>query len=176
MEKANQAEARLKYLLSQSDIFSHFGLNAGNKKVVDNTPSSPESPRHRGRAAAADADLDEDELAMLEEENDESTAAPGKGHTVMLQRQPTVITGGTMRAYKLEGLNWLIRLQENGINGILADEMGLGGVLFPLCCMFYIVLRKNTAEHIYFSIHARVQESRRSASHHCAEVHTIQLD
>src|SRR3546814_1966841 len=26
----------------------------------------------------------------------------------------------------LEGVNWLISLYENGINGILADEMGLG--------------------------------------------------
>ena len=31
-----------------------------------------------------------------------------------------------VRSYQLEGLNWMIRLQENGINGILADEMGLG--------------------------------------------------
>lgn len=31
-----------------------------------------------------------------------------------------------MRDYQLRGLNWLISLYENGINGILADEMGLG--------------------------------------------------
>ncbi|XP_020267443.1 uncharacterized protein LOC109842929 isoform X3 [Asparagus officinalis] len=30
---------------------------------------------------------------------------------------------GKMRDYHLAGLNWLIRLNENGINGILADEM-----------------------------------------------------
>nr|GMD82607.1 ISWI chromatin-remodeling complex ATPase CHR11-like [Ipomoea batatas] len=30
---------------------------------------------------------------------------------------------GEMRDYQLAGLNWLIRLYENGINGILADEM-----------------------------------------------------
>lgn len=30
---------------------------------------------------------------------------------------------GNMRDYQLAGLNWLIRLYENGINGILADEM-----------------------------------------------------
>jgi hypothetical protein len=30
------------------------------------------------------------------------------------------------RYYQLDGLNWMIRLEENGINGILADEMGLG--------------------------------------------------
>jgi hypothetical protein len=35
------------------------------------------------------------------------------------------------RSYQLEGLNWMIRLQENGINGILADEMGLGKFTLP---------------------------------------------
>ena len=34
-----------------------------------------------------------------------------------------------MREYQLAGLNWLIRLYDNGINGILADEMGLGKTL-----------------------------------------------
>ena len=28
-----------------------------------------------------------------------------------------------MRDYQLRGLNWMISLYENGINGILADEM-----------------------------------------------------
>lgn len=30
---------------------------------------------------------------------------------------------GKMRDYQIRGLNWLISLYENGINGILADEM-----------------------------------------------------
>lgn len=33
-----------------------------------------------------------------------------------------------MRDYQLRGLNWLISLYENNVNGILADEMGLGNV------------------------------------------------
>ena len=28
-----------------------------------------------------------------------------------------------MKDYLLQGLNWLIKLYDNGINGILADEM-----------------------------------------------------
>ena len=36
---------------------------------------------------------------------------------------PVVIKNGEMRDYQLRGLNWLISLFENGINGILADEM-----------------------------------------------------
>jgi SWI/SNF-related matrix-associated actin-dependent regulator of chromatin subfamily A member 5 len=37
--------------------------------------------------------------------------------------QPSIITGTTLRDYQLQGLNWLIHLYDNGINGILADEM-----------------------------------------------------
>jgi SNF2 family DNA or RNA helicase len=33
---------------------------------------------------------------------------------------------GEMRDYQLKGVQWLISLDMNGLNGILADEMGLG--------------------------------------------------
>lgn len=36
---------------------------------------------------------------------------------------PSDIKTGKMRDYQVRGLNWLISLYENGINGILADEM-----------------------------------------------------
>jgi len=35
----------------------------------------------------------------------------------------SVVKGGEMRDYQVRGLNWMISLYENGINGILADEM-----------------------------------------------------
>ncbi|KAK5700805.1 putative ATPase [Elasticomyces elasticus] len=41
-------------------------------------------------------------------------------------KQPDLVSGGLMRSYQLEGLEWLTSLYENGLNGILADEMGLG--------------------------------------------------
>jgi hypothetical protein len=44
-----------------------------------------------------------------------------------LQVQPSILTGGTLREYQLQGLNWLIHLYDNGINGILADEMVRAG-------------------------------------------------
>lgn len=39
-----------------------------------------------------------------------------------------------MRDYQVRGLNWLISLYENGINGILADEMVS---LFNICLSFF---------------------------------------
>jgi SWI/SNF-related matrix-associated actin-dependent regulator of chromatin subfamily A member 5 len=33
------------------------------------------------------------------------------------------VKGGKMRDYQVQGLNWMVSLHHNGINGILADEM-----------------------------------------------------
>lgn len=40
-------------------------------------------------------------------------------------KQPESLVG-ELRPYQLDGLNWLYKLHEAGLNGILADEMGLG--------------------------------------------------
>ena len=54
--------------------------------------------------------------------------------------QPTLVTGGQLRDYQLEGVEWLVSLFENGLNGILADEMGLGKTL--QCISFLAFLRE----------------------------------
>jgi ATP-dependent DNA helicase len=33
---------------------------------------------------------------------------------------------GELREYQLQGVQWMISLYQNGLNGILADQMGLG--------------------------------------------------
>lgn len=43
-----------------------------------------------------------------------------------------------MRDYQVRGLNWLVNLYENGINGILADEMGLGKTLQSISVLAYL--------------------------------------
>lgn len=52
--------------------------------------------------------------------------------------QPPNIKFGTMRDYQLEGLNWLIKLHDTGLNGILADEMGLGKTLQTISLFAYL--------------------------------------
>ena len=53
--------------------------------------------------------------------------------------QPVLISGGVMRKYQLEGLQWMINLDQNGINGILADEMGLGKTLQTISLFAHLV-------------------------------------
>lgn len=39
-------------------------------------------------------------------------------------RQPHILAGGELKEYQLAGLQWLVSLYNNKLNGILADEMG----------------------------------------------------
>jgi DNA helicase INO80 len=49
----------------------------------------------------------------------------------------------TLKEYQMKGLNWLVNLYEQGINGILADEMGLGKTVQSISVMAYLAERYN---------------------------------
>jgi DNA helicase INO80 len=51
--------------------------------------------------------------------------------------QPKLLTA-QLKEYQLKGLNWLVNLYEQGINGILADEMGLGKTIQSISVMAYL--------------------------------------
>ncbi|KAI9487236.1 MAG: SNF2 family N-terminal domain-containing protein [Benjaminiella poitrasii] len=78
--------------------------------------------------------------AIIEEEADakkkqktEATIKPS-----FSARQPSLVTGGVLRDYQLAGVEWLISLWENGLNGILADEMGLGKTLQTIAFLAHL--------------------------------------
>jgi len=51
---------------------------------------------------------------------------------VPIFQQPEPITGAKLKPYQLEGLQWMVSLDQNGILGIQADELRLGKV-FSVC-------------------------------------------
>ncbi|XP_056104187.1 lymphoid-specific helicase [Rhinichthys klamathensis goyatoka] len=57
-------------------------------------------------------------------------------------QQPNLFSGGVMRWYQVEGIEWLRMLWENGINGILADEMGLGKTIQCIAHIAMMVEKK----------------------------------
>ncbi|XWS53660.1 hypothetical protein CRYUN_Cryun10bG0019800 [Craigia yunnanensis] len=118
----NRGKGRLKYLLQQTELFAHFAKG--------DQSSSQKKVKGRGRHASKVTEEEEDEECLKEEED-------GLSGNTRLLTQPSCIQG-KMRDYQLAGLNWLIRLYENGINGILADEMGLGKTLQTISLMGYL--------------------------------------
>ncbi len=170
-----QAEARLQYLLGQSALFGHFGkgLEERQKKTEEKaakksgsaalSSSSSSTPAKRGRKGRREKDtsgdgMDDEERELLadqlsddelEGESKEGSGSPARkrkgGVGTYLTSQPSIITGGKLRAYQLEGLNWIIHLLENGLNGILADEMGLGKTLQSVSVIAYMTQFKKEA-------------------------------
>ncbi|OIV95793.1 hypothetical protein TanjilG_20243 [Lupinus angustifolius] len=117
----NRGKGRLKYLLQQTELFAHFAKG--------DQSSSQKKTRGRGRHASKVTEEEEDEEYLKEEDD--------VANNTRLLTQPSCIQG-KMRDYQLAGLNWLIRLYENGINGILADEMGLGKTLQTISLLGYL--------------------------------------
>ncbi|RQM07216.1 hypothetical protein DH86_00000907 [Scytalidium sp. 3C] len=53
--------------------------------------------------------------------------------------QPSILVGGTLKEYQLKGLQWMISLYNNNLNGILADEMGLGKTIQTISLITYLI-------------------------------------
>jgi ATP-dependent helicase STH1/SNF2 len=55
--------------------------------------------------------------------------------------QPRMLQGGDLKEYQLAGLEWLVSLYNNNLNGILADEMGLGEFFLPPSLPSLVLMR-----------------------------------
>jgi ATP-dependent helicase STH1/SNF2 len=49
------------------------------------------------------------------------------------------LVGGTLKEYQLKGLQWMVSLYNNHLNGILADEMGLGKTIQTISLITYLI-------------------------------------
>lgn len=141
-----QRVTRLKHLLEKSSLYSEFLFKrmkeqeeerlakaARAKKKLEKYGSAPAPVSKPGKKVIL-ADYATEALAASH--HDEHAAGPAevvdtfsrklKDGSVISDRQSSLVTGGVLRNYQLQGVEWLKALFENGLNGILADEMGLG--------------------------------------------------
>jgi ATP-dependent helicase STH1/SNF2 len=54
-----------------------------------------------------------------------------------ITRQPLSLVGGTLKEYQIKGLQWMVSLYNNNLNGILADEMVRSLRRFPTQHSFF---------------------------------------
>ncbi|EJD52138.1 hypothetical protein AURDEDRAFT_111600 [Auricularia subglabra TFB-10046 SS5] len=78
-------------------------------------------------------------LDESEELNFQNPTLPADHTTVS---QPKMLMT-ELKEYQLKGLNWLVGLYEQGINGILADEMGLGKTVQSIALLAYLAETHN---------------------------------
>eukprot|EP00126_Sphaerothecum_destruens_P000053 Sdes_comp10072_c0_seq1m1666 len=65
-------------------------------------------------------------------------------HTIKeeIKEQPSILVNGRLKPYQLLGLEWLVSLYNNNLNGILADEMGLGKTIQTISLVTYLMEKK----------------------------------
>ncbi|KAG1738616.1 SNF2 family N-terminal domain-containing protein [Suillus paluster] len=56
-----------------------------------------------------------------------------------VSKQPGILIGGQLKDYQLKGLQWMVSLYNNKLNGILADEMGLGKTIQTISLVTFLI-------------------------------------
>lgn len=186
--EANRQKRKLNFLISQTELYSHFigrkikgaEAEATGDTAVDGSDETvqpgkaehkvdlPQSVADKNTKVSKFEDLDfdaEDETALrqaamasaqnavreaqdrarafdqaaqapLDEEGEMNFQNPTSLGDIEIG-QPNMLTA-KLKEYQLKGLNWLVNLYEQGINGILADEMGLGKTVQSISVMAYL--------------------------------------
>ena len=127
-------DSRISHLLKQTDGF--LGQLAA-------------SVRQQQRTAAeryGDDDIPEDDFSNSE---DDEEGGPKVDYYAVAHRikeevnqQPSILVGGTLKEYQVKGLQWMISLYNNNLNGILADEMGLGKTIQTISLITHLIEHK----------------------------------
>ena len=184
--EANRQKRKLNFLISQTELYSHF---IGKKIKTDEVERSTDHPDvavpDKGTSSSHTISLPTDTIApgkttnfdQLDFDDDDESAlhaaAMANAQNAIQEAQnkarafnnqddgPTMDEEGEMnfqnpagmgdvdieqpkmlqaqlKEYQLKGLNWLVNLYEQGINGILADEMGLGKTVQSISVMAYL--------------------------------------
>ena len=194
--ESNRQKRKLNFLISQTELYSHFiGRKIKTDEVERSTDSAdvsvskevvqpgkaeahtitlPDSVGQVGAKVTNFEDLDfdaEDETVLrqaamanaqnaVQEAQNKARAFNGDGDQVaqfddgeMNFQNPTGLgdidvaqpkmLNAQLKEYQLKGLNWLVNLYEQGINGILADEMGLGKTVQSISVMAYLAEKHN---------------------------------
>ncbi|XP_056175118.1 probable ATP-dependent DNA helicase CHR12 [Syzygium oleosum] len=88
----------------------------------------------------SESDRNDDSSDFLEGQRQYNSAI----HSIQekVTEQPSMLQGGELRPYQLEGLQWMVSLFNNNLNGILADEMGLGKTIQTISLIAYLMENK----------------------------------
>ncbi|KAG9312406.1 P-loop containing nucleoside triphosphate hydrolase protein [Chiua virens] len=160
--------ARLERLLEKSFTYSNLlGAQMDKEKRTSalraamhaaETPTTRKRPTRRApkrrvaeepeEEAALDKPLKVEPTSITQESTDTASTRPQF-------LQPALITGGKLKDYQLEGVEWLVSLDKNGVSGILADEMGLGKVSPISFCRSKVDGVSKTLQVIAFNAHLR---------------------
>ncbi|XP_048839487.1 probable global transcription activator SNF2L1 [Brienomyrus brachyistius] len=137
---------RFEFLLKQTELFAHFIQPASQKSPTSPLKVKLGRPRVKQDEKQNLLSVGDNRHRRTEQEEDEELLSESRRAANVLVRfeeSPSYVKNGALRDYQIRGLNWMISLYENGINGILADEMGLGKTLQTIALLGYLKHYRN---------------------------------
>ncbi|KAH7037812.1 SNF21-like protein [Microdochium trichocladiopsis] len=146
--KANDEEAYLK-LLDQAKDTRITHLLRQTDGFLKQLASSVKAQQRKAAQQNGDDITDYPEEESEPEEDDDEEAARKIDYYAVAHRireevteQADILVGGKLKEYQIKGLQWMISLYNNNLNGILADEMGLGKTIQTISLICYLIERK----------------------------------
>jgi ATP-dependent helicase STH1/SNF2 len=146
--KANDEEAYLKLLDQAKDTRITHLLRQTDGFLHQLASSVKAQQRQAAERYGDDTDTFVDEEESEVDEDDEDGARKIDYYAVAhrikeeVTGQANMLVGGTLKEYQVKGLQWMISLYNNNLNGILADEMGLGKTIQTISLITYLIERK----------------------------------
>ena len=144
--KLNDEEAYLKLLDHTKDTRITHLLSQTNQ-FLDTLAQAVQTQQRESALKSANAEPDEEasKEAEPDEEKREKVDYYQVAHRVReeVTKQPGLLVGGQLKEYQLKGLQWMVSLFNNHLNGILADEMGLGKTIQTISLLAYLIETKN---------------------------------
>lgn len=151
--KANDEETYLKLLGQAKDSRISHLLKQTDGFLNQLASSVKEQQRSHAERYGGDTQFEEEEEEEDTGEYDTDDESGGRkidyyavAHRIKeeVTAQPNILVGGTLKEYQLKGLQWMISLYNNNLNGILADEMGLGKTIQTISLLTYLIeIKKN---------------------------------
>ncbi|KAG7666267.1 IRC5 [[Candida] subhashii] len=147
---------RLNNLIEKSQIYSKIIADnilqsslqmQQQQQQQEQQPTPEETPKRKKRKTASSKkqNAQKDIVSMLSTNISDSTKSTreaieksqsSSNHSI---QQPKLLSGATLKDYQLDGLEWLVTLYQNGLNGILADEMGLGKTIQCIAFLSFLI-------------------------------------
>ena len=129
---------RLHHLLRETESYlKGLGRLIAEQKRIVRAGKKDGKSSITATKAESEEESDEDESSSASKPSQSYYQVAHSEHHKII-RQPDMLVGGTLKDYQMRGLQWLVSLYENNLNGILADEMGLGKTIQTIALLTYL--------------------------------------
>ncbi|XP_052848802.1 ATP-dependent helicase brm isoform X2 [Drosophila gunungcola] len=125
------------------------GSSDDHKPKVEEQPMATEDVTDKAAPTGSEGQDDpKDLITKAKVEDDEYRTEEQTyysiAHTIheKVVEQASIMVNGSLKEYQIKGLEWLVSLYNNNLNGILADEMGLGKTIQTISLVTYLMDRK----------------------------------